>query len=93
MKSMDIDCDKDTLLAKVVQIGAACHTGHRSCFYTNLMKKAYDDTNPATILEQVMATIQDRKHHPKEGSYTNYLFDQGIDKIARKLERKRRRSL
>ena len=85
VKSMDIDCDKDTLLAKVVQIGAACHTGHRSCFYTNLMKKAYDDTNPATILEQVMGTIEERKRHPKEGSYTNYLFDQGIDKILKKV--------
>ena len=85
VKSMDIDCDKDTLRAKVVQIGAACHTGHRSCFDTNLMKKAYDDTNPATILEQVMGTIEERKRHPKEGSYTNYLFDQGIDKILKKV--------
>ncbi len=37
--SLDIDCDKDTILAKVEQVGAACHTGHRSCFYTNLLKR------------------------------------------------------
>ncbi len=85
VKSMEIDCDRDTLLAKVAQIGAACHTGNRSCFYTNLMKKAYDDTNPATILGQVMDTIEERRLHPKEGSYTNYLFDKGLDKILKKV--------
>lgn len=85
VKALDIDCDMDTIRAKVSQQGPACHTGNRSCFYTNLVKKAYDETNPLTILEEVMATIMDRKEHPKEGSYTNYLFDQGIDKILKKV--------
>lgn len=85
VKSLDIDCDKDTILAKVSQVGAACHTGNRSCFYTNLVKKEYDGANPLTILEEIMDTVLDRKAHPKEGSYTNYLFDKGIDKILKKV--------
>lgn len=39
VKSLEIDCDKDTILAKVDQVGAACHTGNRTCFYTNIYKK------------------------------------------------------
>ncbi len=85
VKSMSVDCDKDTLLAKVSQIGAACHTGNPSCFYTPLFGKDYDEKNPLLVLESVMNTIQDRKIHPKEGSYTNYLFDKGIDKILKKV--------
>lgn len=85
VKSLDIDCDRDTILAKVEQIGEACHTGHRSCFYTNLASKAYDGRNPMTVFDDVMATILERKENPKEGSYTNYLFDQGIDKILKKV--------
>ena len=85
VKSLDIDCDRDTILAKVEQIGAACHTGHRSCFYTNLASTAYDGRNPMTVFDDVMATILERKENPKEGSYTNYLFDQGIDKILKKV--------
>ena len=84
VKSLDIDCDKDTILAKVAQIGAACHTGNESCFFTNLVSKNYEDVNPMTIFDQVMETILERKEHPKEGSYTNYLFDKGIDKILKK---------
>ena len=85
VKSLDIDCDKDTILAKVAQIGAACHTGNESCFFTNLVSKNYEDVNPMTIFDQVMETILERKEHPKEGSYTNYLFDKGIDKILKKV--------
>lgn len=85
VKELRIDCDNDTLLAKVHQIGAACHTGNRSCFYRPIMKKEYDDTNPLKVFEDVYAVIQDRKIHPKEGSYTNYLFDKGIDKILKKV--------
>lgn len=85
VKSIDIDCDKDTMLAKVAQVGAACHTGNASCFYTNLVKKEYDDVNPLTIFDELMETILERKVHPKEGSYTNYLFDKGVDKILKKV--------
>lgn len=85
VKSLDIDCDKDTILAKVAQVGAACHTGSETCFYTNLAKREYNQTNPFTIFEEIMATIEERKVNPKEGSYTNYLFDKGVDKILKKV--------
>ncbi len=84
VKELRLDCDRDTVLAKVHQVGAACHTGARSCFFHELAKKEYNNTNPLTILNEVFATIEDRKKHPKEGSYTNYLFDKGIDKILKK---------
>ena len=85
LKSLELDCDKDTLLAKVYQVGAACHTGSRSCFYTNIYKKDYKDNNPHKVFEDVYNVILDRKQNPKEGSYTNYLFDKGIDKILKKV--------
>ena len=85
VKSLTLDCDNDTLLAKVDQIGAACHTGNRTCFFQTLMKKEYDDTNPLRVFQDVYDVILDRKEHPKEGSYTNYLFDKGIDKILKKV--------
>lgn len=84
VRSIEIDCDNDTLLAKVKQIGAACHTGNKSCFYRNLVSTEYAQTNPLKVFNNVMSIIEDRKQHPKEGSYTNYLFDKGIDKILKK---------
>ena len=85
VKSLAIDCDQDTILAKVKQLGAACHTGSRTCFYTELASKQYKETNPLKVFEEVFSVIADRKENPKEGSYTNYLFDKGIDKILKKL--------
>ena len=85
VKSLAIDCDKDTLLAKVDQVGAACHTGNRSCFYTTIVGGDYDAKNPLQVFESVYSTIEDRRIHPKEGSYTNYLFEKGIDKILKKV--------
>lgn len=85
VKALSIDCDKDTILAKVSQIGAACHTGKRSCFYTDLVKEEYKEKNPLEVFENEYNIILDRKLHPKEGSYTNYLFDKGIDKILKKV--------
>lgn len=86
VKSLAADCDMDTILAKVSQVGAACHTGAKSCFFNEITKKAYEETsNPLLVFEEVFNVIKDRKIHPKEGSYTNYLFDKGIDKILKKL--------
>lgn len=83
--SLSLDCDNDTILAKVRQTGAACHTGAHSCFFKELASKEMNKTNPLNVLKDVMAVIQDRKVNPKEGSYTNYLFDKGIDKILKKV--------
>ena len=85
VRSLYADCDNDTLLARVVQIGAACHTGEYSCFFNEILKCGKSGTNPYTVLEDVMKVILDRKENPKEGSYTNYLFDKGLDKILKKV--------
>ena len=86
LQSMYLDCDSDTLLCKVEQIGAACHTGNKSCFFNPLyIKEVRKEHNPIRVFEEVFDVIKDRKVNPKEGSYTNYLFDKGIDKILKKL--------
>ena len=85
VKSLTADCDKDTILAKVSQIGPACHTGAHSCFFNEIMAREYEESNPLKVFERVFDVIKDRKVHPKEGSYTNYLFEKGIDKILKKL--------
>lgn len=138
VRSISVDCDGDTLLIKAEQEGAACHTGHRSCFFTRFdMDKlkegvgSADDTEGKggsgeipdmvieeavgiapdadtastdddvragaaanmpdnadagpEILQEVFDVILDRKLHPKEGSYTNYLFGKGTDKILKKI--------
>jgi phosphoribosyl-ATP pyrophosphohydrolase/phosphoribosyl-AMP cyclohydrolase len=84
VKELTLDCDKDTILAKVLQIGPACHTGSDSCFYTELVKKEYKNIDPFHVFKDVYDVILDRRRNPKEGSYTNYLFDKGIDKILKK---------
>ena len=84
VKELILDCDKDTILAKVLQIGPACHTGSRSCFHKELVKMEYKNSDPFHVFKDVYDIIMDRKLHPKEGSYTNYLFDKGIDKILKK---------
>lgn len=66
VKALMLDCDKDTILAKVFQIGPACHTGNVSCFYTELVKKEYDDTNPLTVFNEVFNVILDRKKIPRK---------------------------
>lgn len=85
VKSLKIDCDQDTLLARVVQVGAACHTGNRSCFYRDIVNRETVCSSPNKVLENVYNTIMDRKAHPREGSYTNYLFQKGLDKILKKV--------
>ncbi len=86
VKSLTADCDKDTILAKVSQVGVACHTGARSCFFNEITCSEETETsNPHQVFEKVYGVIMDRKLHPKEGSYTNYLFDKGLDKILKKF--------
>ena len=86
VQSLTIDCDLDTMLAKVIQTGVACHTGNKTCFFQTVMEKEMkSEDNPLRVFEDVYAVIKDRKINPKEGSYTNYLFDKGVDKILKKV--------
>ncbi len=93
-----LDCDNDTLLFKVKQTSGACHTGRMSCFFNKIdenqniqatgeMVFAPDTVyeNAAGILKELYGVVVDRRIHPKEGSYTNYLFEKGIDKILKKV--------
>lgn len=83
VKRIDYDCDEDTLLIHVEQIGAACHTGNRSCFYRTLdEREELPEYNPILSLEEV---VNHRKTNPEEGSYTCYLFEKGLDKILKKV--------
>ena len=87
VKDILIDCDGDCILLKVEQVGAACHTNNYSCFYRDIDGYDYDvgyDPSP-NVLYEVYDVICDRHDTPKEGSYTNYLFEKGIDKICKKI--------
>lgn len=83
--SIDYDCDGDTLLLEVIPAGPACHTGNTSCFYRNLMTDETRALGNIDILPKLFALIADRKSNPVEGSYTNYLFREGVDKIGKKI--------
>jgi phosphoribosyl-ATP pyrophosphohydrolase/phosphoribosyl-AMP cyclohydrolase len=97
IKSINLDCDGDSLLIKVEQKEVACHTGHYSCFYrelksSGLVEKEKPVINPkeiyknnAMILKELYDIISDRVVNKKEGSYTNYLLEKGIDKILKKI--------
>ena len=83
---MYYDCDGDAILMKVIQTGPACHTGARSCFF-NPMVEADEEDRPAGpgIIQSVYDVISDRRVNPQEGSYTNYLFDKGVEKMCKKV--------
>ncbi len=90
-----VDCDQDTLLLKVEQKGAACHTGMPSCFFEEIFsstmqkgshgRKKIFSLKDKLILEQVEAVIGDRKRNPKKGSYVSQLFHGGQDRILKKI--------
>lgn len=81
---LKVDCDGDTLLALVVQDGVACHTGSYSCFFESLYASG-KYTSGYGVIDELYSVIEDRRLNPKEGSYTNYLFEKGIDKILKKV--------
>lgn len=85
-----LDCDGDALLLKVIPVGGkACHTGEISCFHRKLAERAGEDLRLKRegygILDELYRVILDRKVHPKEGSYTCYLWEKGQDKILKKV--------
>ena len=123
LKGMSVDCDGDTLLIQIEQVGGiSCHTGNVSCFYRNVdvsnekgsqcfaptengnvsattedgnisatMKDSKESTPTndgnldSSFLSKLENVIKDRKENPVEGSYTNYLFREGLDKILKKV--------
>ncbi|MBI5191502.1 MAG: bifunctional phosphoribosyl-AMP cyclohydrolase/phosphoribosyl-ATP diphosphatase HisIE [Nitrospirae bacterium] len=96
VKSMYFDCDADCLLVKVEQKTAACHTGHRSCFYSKIEADGIKDTGETVfaesdvysgsdILDKVYTVILDRKANPREGSYVNRLTSHGPDGALKKV--------
>ena len=80
--SMTADCDKDALVVMVEPDGPACHLGTVSCFENPLWE---NDELHEFSLRGLMELIEGRKTCPKEGSYTTYLFDKGLDKILKKV--------
>ncbi|MDE6398026.1 MAG: bifunctional phosphoribosyl-AMP cyclohydrolase/phosphoribosyl-ATP diphosphatase HisIE [Clostridiales bacterium] len=78
-----VDCDADSVLLRVIQTGAACHTGERSCFYRTV--KTFEEIPNVGILQKDFSVIADRREHPIEGSYTNYLLNKGVEKICKKV--------
>lgn len=76
------DCDRDSLVVKVKKAGPACHLGNESCFVDRVWES---DTLRDFSPDELYKLIAGRRSDPKEGSYTSYLFDKGIDKILKKV--------
>ncbi len=76
------DCDRDALVVRVNKDGPACHTGAESCFHNPLWES---EENHAFSMDALMAMLKGRKDSPREGSYTSYLFEKGLDKILKKV--------
>lgn len=79
--SITADCDKDALVVEVEKDGPACHTGEESCFFNTVL----ESDEPQFTYEGLYELIKGRKTEKKEGSYTTYLFEKGLDKILKKI--------
>ena len=80
--SIKSDCDNDALVIEVIKKGPACHTGAESCFFN--LEYVGEGETPFSY-QDLYAMIEGRKSEPKEGSYTTYLFEKGMDKILKKV--------
>ncbi|RCW50784.1 MULTISPECIES: bifunctional phosphoribosyl-AMP cyclohydrolase/phosphoribosyl-ATP diphosphatase HisIE [unclassified Halanaerobium] len=100
IKEIFYDCDQDTILFMVDAAGPACHTGENSCFYRKISNEAESGKKPKNkqaeqntdlefetekIVDFLYQLILDRKEEMPEGSYTSYLFEEGLDKILKKV--------
>src|SRR5437762_6345819 len=88
--SVTVDCDGDALRILVLPNGPACHKGEESCFHDLIHEKPnvieqIRDGSIGEVLNELYAVIESRKRELPEGSYTSYLFEQGLDKILKKL--------
>ena len=79
--SIRTDCDKDTLLIDVIKNGPTCHTGSETCFFEDIVAPEAEEFSYEGLYEMLVG----RKVNKKEGSYTTYLFEKGIDKILKKV--------
>ena len=80
--SIEADCDNDALVVKVEPDGPACHKGTKSCFTEPVWES---EELHEFSLEGLMELLRGRKEEKKEGSYTTYLFEKGLDKILKKV--------
>ena len=80
--SITADCDRDALVVEVRKDGPACHLGTDSCFEYPVYE---GEEPPAFSYEGLMEMLEGRRTNPKEGSYTTYLFEKGIDKMLKKV--------
>jgi phosphoribosyl-AMP cyclohydrolase / phosphoribosyl-ATP pyrophosphohydrolase len=91
IESFNLDCDNDTLLIKVIQEGVACHTGRKSCFFTNLetgdatSDVEVDTTAMYGVIDQLFHTIMEKKNHDPEKSYTASLISKGENSYLKKI--------
>jgi phosphoribosyl-ATP pyrophosphohydrolase/phosphoribosyl-AMP cyclohydrolase len=82
VKNLALDCDNDSLLIQVTPLGPACHTGEVTCFHNQI----FDGVVPArSIVHEITDEIKNRRANPIDGSYTTYLFREGLDKILKKV--------
>lgn len=82
VKRLTLDCDSDALLVEVNPMGPACHTGEETCFYQTAFE---EEVSNRGIVHELTGEIKHRKENPVEGSYTSYLFREGIDKVLKKV--------
>ncbi|SEQ75172.1 phosphoribosyl-ATP pyrophosphatase /phosphoribosyl-AMP cyclohydrolase [Virgibacillus subterraneus] len=82
VKSISYDCDADSLLIQVNPMGPSCHTGNDTCFFQTLFS---DEVQTRNVIHQLTKKVNERKQQPVDGSYTTYLFTEGIDKVLKKV--------
>src|SRR5690625_4624646 len=82
VKQITLDCDEDALLVTVEPFGPACHTGAQSCFFQPIDDQLDERRE---VIHHLINVIEERRLNPLEGSYTNYLFTEGIDKVLKKV--------
>ncbi len=90
VKKLYVDCDSDVLLVKAEPIGPTCHTGKRSCFFTEMHDELSGEQGETTeawggIFDRLYEMALNRKHHPQTGSYVSKLMQGGLDRILKKV--------
>jgi phosphoribosyl-AMP cyclohydrolase / phosphoribosyl-ATP pyrophosphohydrolase len=82
VKNLSLDCDSDAILVQVTPVGPACHTGEVTCFHNQISD---EEVQTRSIVHEITDEIKNRRANPVEGSYTSYLFREGLDKILKKV--------